>query len=158
EPGELLFCNTGGGEKARISILSGVPPFTVTHTFNAAGNLRREATGAIRDTITCSRNSIIYIVQVPSPSSFAPHSVVIKDSEGRSVSVWVQINVEDGPDVCGNGVIDPGEQCDTSDLNGESCTTLGFTGGVLTCNSSCAFDTSECAACGNGTVEPGEEC
>src|SRR5437763_10587042 len=28
--------------------------------------------------------------------------------------------------LCGNGVVDPFEQCDGGDLNGQSCATLGF--------------------------------
>jgi YVTN family beta-propeller protein len=35
--------------------------------------------------------------------------------------------------LCGNGGIEPGEECDGATLGGESCTTLGFTGGTLTC-------------------------
>ena len=46
---------------------------------------------------------------------------------------------------CGDGAIDvPGEQCDGSDLGGETCTSLGFAGGLLACDGSCAFVTSSC--------------
>lgn len=46
---------------------------------------------------------------------------------------------------CGDGAIDvPGEQCDGDDLGGASCTSLGFAGGVLACDGSCAFDTASC--------------
>lgn len=46
---------------------------------------------------------------------------------------------------CGDGNVDPGEQCDGGNLDGESCTTQGFGGGgSLGCNSSCGFDTSGC--------------
>ena len=46
---------------------------------------------------------------------------------------------------CGDGSIDvPGEQCDGSDLGGASCASLGFAGGALACNGSCAFDTATC--------------
>jgi len=46
---------------------------------------------------------------------------------------------------CGDGAIDvPGEQCDGSDLGGETCTSLGFAGGLLACDGSCAFDTASC--------------
>lgn len=46
---------------------------------------------------------------------------------------------------CGNAVVDGTEVCDGSNLGGESCSSLGFTGGVLSCASSCgAFDTSAC--------------
>jgi hypothetical protein len=58
---------------------------------------------------------------------------------------------------CGNGVIDPGEQCDQSNLNGQTCSLQGFAGGVLTCGAGCVFDTSGCSAArfidnGDGTV------
>ena len=45
---------------------------------------------------------------------------------------------------CGNGTIDSGEECDGSNLNGKSCSTQGFSGGTLSCNSNCTFNTSSC--------------
>jgi len=47
---------------------------------------------------------------------------------------------------CGNGMIDSGEQCDGTNLNMQSCTTVsgGFTGGTLRCTSGCTFDTTLC--------------
>jgi hypothetical protein len=49
--------------------------------------------------------------------------------------------------VCGNGVIDGnrGEQCDGVDLGGETCVTLGHSGGLLLCDpETCTYDTSMC--------------
>jgi YVTN family beta-propeller protein len=55
--------------------------------------------------------------------------------------------------LCGNGGLEPGEECDGTNLGGESCTTLGFRGGTLTCGEFstdeeviplCLFDTKEC--------------
>lgn len=46
---------------------------------------------------------------------------------------------------CGDGVIVSGEQCDTSDFGGTSCSSLGFSGGALSCTSSCTINTSACA-------------
>ena len=45
---------------------------------------------------------------------------------------------------CGDGIIQSGEECDTSNLNGETCTGLGFYGGTLLCYSNCTFNTSSC--------------
>ena len=46
---------------------------------------------------------------------------------------------------CGNGSIDLGEQCDGSDLNGQTCNSQGFAGGgLLRCKVSCGFDTTAC--------------
>lgn len=53
-----------------------------------------------------------------------------------------------GTAVCGNGVQEPGEQCDGSDLNGQTCQTQGYpSGGTLACSSTCSFDTSGCVPC-----------
>ncbi len=57
---------------------------------------------------------------------------------------------------CGNGVIDPGEDCDPvygyggPNLNGESCLSLGHGDGTLGCDTLCQWDFSGCsvtAAC-----------
>lgn len=58
---------------------------------------------------------------------------------------------------CGNGVIDAGEQCDQSNLNGATCASLGYAFGTLRCVANCAFDTTGCYAVrftdnGDGTV------
>jgi hypothetical protein len=45
---------------------------------------------------------------------------------------------------CGDGIIQSGEECDTSNLNGQTCTGLGFYGGTLLCYSNCTFNTSSC--------------
>lgn len=52
--------------------------------------------------------------------------------------------------VCGNGVLESGEQCDGSNLNGKSCSTQGFSGGTLSCNSNCTFNTSACTSGSGG--------
>jgi hypothetical protein len=61
---------------------------------------------------------------------------------------------------CGNGTIDPGEQCDGSNLGGNNCTTvgMGFAGGTLHCASACTFDVTGCHFCGNGVIDVGEDC
>lgn len=51
---------------------------------------------------------------------------------------------------CGDGIIDVGESCDLSNMNGQSCTTLGFTGGTLYCTATCTYDTSVCTLGGGG--------
>ncbi len=62
--------------------------------------------------------------------------------------------------VCGNGVVEGSEQCDGSNLNGQSCVTQGYMGGSLTCTSGCAFDTSGCGdipeICSDGADNDGD--
>jgi hypothetical protein len=50
----------------------------------------------------------------------------------------------DNPQPCGNGAIEPIEDCDGDDLAGQDCVGLGFTEGTLSCSSACFFDTSAC--------------
>jgi len=63
--------------------------------------------------------------------------------------------------VCGNDVKETGEVCDGTDLDGQDCTTQGFTTGTLACQGDCAaFDTSNCSSqvCGNNILEGDEKC
>lgn len=58
---------------------------------------------------------------------------------------------------CGNGVIDAGEACDQSNLDGETCATQGFATGTLRCRANCLLDASGCFTVrfsdnGDGTV------
>jgi hypothetical protein len=46
---------------------------------------------------------------------------------------------------CGDGNLDPGEDCDQSQLNGSTCKSLGFDSGTLACTSNCRFSTSGCS-------------
>ena len=55
------------------------------------------------------------------------------------------------PDLCGNGQVDPGENCDGALLNNATCSLLGFSGGNLACSSTCQFDVS---ACTGATITP----
>ncbi len=61
---------------------------------------------------------------------------------------------------CGNGILDPGEDCDQQATNGVAlCADLGYQGGAVRCNADCRFDLSECKTpCGNGVLDEGELC
>ena len=68
-----------------------------------------------------------------------------------------------GRAVCGNGVVESGEQCDGATLGGASCARLGFTGDCgseaacihagLTCLGNCRFDYSGCTAESQAAVQ-----
>ncbi|MCP4501644.1 MAG: hypothetical protein GY822_16925 [Deltaproteobacteria bacterium] len=47
---------------------------------------------------------------------------------------------------CGDGVRESSETCDTNDLDGATCDSLGFQGGLVTCGAKCLYDTSACGA------------
>jgi len=67
----------------------------------------------------------------------------------------------DMPRLCGNGVIDEGEDCDGANLDGMTCADYrpGFIG-ELSCEPNvCRFNDLTCErACGNGVIDAGEEC
>jgi cysteine-rich repeat protein len=47
--------------------------------------------------------------------------------------------------VCGNSIIEAGETCDGANLGGETCSSQGFTSGILSCKDNCTLDTSACS-------------
>lgn len=66
-----------------------------------------------------------------------------------------------GDNPCGNGMIDPGEACDTDDLQGETCESQGTASGDLACDDTCQLDLSGCVplpTCGDGMLNGDEQC
>ncbi len=61
---------------------------------------------------------------------------------------------------CGNGIRTGAEQCDGTDLGGNSCQSFGFVGGNLACSNTCMIDATGCVAevCGDGLVTGPEQC
>lgn len=56
-----------------------------------------------------------------------------------------------GAAFCGDATLGAGEQCEGSNLDGASCTSLGFSGGgTLACGPGCRFETSGCACAAPG--------
>ena len=53
---------------------------------------------------------------------------------------------------CNNGTIEMPETCDGGNLGGATCTTLGFSGGSLSCKSNCVYETGSCTSSGGGGV------
>ena len=84
--------------------------------------------------------SMIYDV-----SNFDSLTVVFIPDSGIGISFVdsVFLDVSEAP-FCGNNILDFNEECDGSNLDGESCLTQGFDGGQLRCGSNCVFDVSRC--------------
>lgn len=51
-----------------------------------------------------------------------------------------------GEAVCGDGIISGDEECDGTNLGGQTCQSLGYYGGTLSCKADCTFNTSGCTA------------
>jgi hypothetical protein len=66
------------------------------------------------------------------------------------------------PPECGNNVRVGDEACDGADLAGQSCTSVGYDSGTLSCAADCTFDVSGCVGvgpvCPNDVAEGLEEC
>jgi len=61
----------------------------------------------------------------------------------------------------GEGIIQPGEDCEGADLAGATCAVLGYYGetGGLRCLDTCRFDENGCEGfCGDGIISGGELC
>jgi len=60
--------------------------------------------------------------------------------------------------VCGNGSLDQGEACDGNEFGGQTCATLGFDSGNLTCTTGCQINDMACATCGDQQQQGDEHC
>lgn len=60
--------------------------------------------------------------------------------------------------VCGNGNLDQGENCDGNEFGGQTCATLGYDSGELTCSTGCQINDMGCSTCGDGMQQGDESC
>lgn len=79
----------------------------------------------------------IFLIFVFCILNFTPRSALATGTSNFKIEIIT---------LCGNGVIDQGEQCDGSNLAGQTCGSRGFSGGSLSCNSSCTINTSQCTS------------
>ena len=117
---------------------------------DAYGNFRSSASVAwsVLGTIgtvtpTSGSNTTFAATTAGGGSVRATHATVGNDDTG-TITVT--------PSICGNGVADPGEVCDGSDLRGETCFSRAYRPGAgsLRCNSACsAYVTTNCS---NGPI------
>jgi hypothetical protein len=70
---------------------------------------------------------------------FAFYKYSLADSTG-SVGATVKISI------CGNLVAEGGEECDNLDLKGNTCESLGYVYGDLSCDIACDYNVSGCVA------------
>ncbi len=115
----------------------------------------------------CSVQNGVYIVSAPGctlPASSFKYRVKLPDNNlpSKIDKIWFDWTP---PSVCGNNLVESGEQCDGTSLDGQTCSSLGFASGNLACiapgqSDECRFDFSSCIppVCGNGIKETGETC
>ncbi len=64
----------------------------------------------------------------------------------------------DAQGVCGDGIAQPDEGCDTDDFAGQTCLDFGFDDGALICDAMCSILTEGCRSCGDDTLAASELC
>lgn len=77
----------------------------------------------------------------PCPASQPAATCSIQLQGGGQVCGWS--TTTGAPPICGNGLIEPGEDCDKTSM-GATCKGLGYTGGSLGCSAQCTYTTSTC--------------
>jgi hypothetical protein len=90
----------------------------------------------------CYKVSCPNIVVVPTQTvtdQFGTHTL----TKPKTGMVCTPANI--GTSYCGDGNVDPNEQCD-SGLGGNSCVTVGYGSGTLACGPGCRWDVSGCIA------------
>jgi hypothetical protein len=93
-------------------------------------------------------------------STSVTSSTTLEPETGESTTMEMRMVVAA---VCGDGVLNEGEECDGRAFAVEDCIALGWDEGELSCNQkTCLFDLSDCNGgeppCGDGVREPGEAC
>lgn len=122
---------------------------TVLIDGNPAGTVAVPVTLAVNDTYTGSVPYTANLVNGTHTVTFQLTSDTECSDANNEASVTFEVTDSPytGP-FCGDGNVDAGEVCDGSNLNGETCTSVGsFTGGTLSCASDClSFVTSSCSS------------
>lgn len=86
---------------------------------------------------------LFFIVPILSGLIFYSFPFSIPEVQASAATTSLSVAVT----VCGNNIVEPGEQCDGTDLGGQTCPGLGYSGGTLRCKDDCsAYDTSGCVA------------
>jgi len=76
----------------------------------------------------------------------------LKVSANKEIRSFITATVKIS--VCGNGIIEGGENCEGDNLNNQTCLSLGYGPGNLTCDIACSFDTFNCSPLPTSTPTP----
>ena len=134
------------------------------------------APGALAESSTSTSYQLDYARFTSDSDQKTSSSYTLTDSitnisaEGSSASYNLRnvyaTGTPSGAPVCGNSIIETGEQCEGVNFNGLTCNDYGFSNGLLQC-ASCQIVTTGCFdtggggssfICGNGLREAGEQC
>jgi len=104
--------------------------------------------------INRSAESAAVIVDSSLPPGNHTVVVTVTDPLGLTATDSASFSIDE----CGDGVISSEEECDNTNLDGETCGSLGYDSGTLACTDTCTFDVLGCSSCGDGALDSGEAC
>lgn len=157
----LTAC-AGGEETTQSSGFSSFnPPQTASASVSASASAGMSSTSEPTTSGTDSASVTTEMIRPDMGDASSSGGPDITTGVTTDVTTDPSTTTTTGPVIaCGDGIIDITEECEGADLAGQSCATLGFTGGTLTCAANCAFDKSLCVSesCGDAIKNGGEEC
>ncbi len=136
-----VFNNTGGASSGNGGAGAGTPSTTGTSMSTTTTSPTTTTASSMTTTTTAS-------------------SMTTTTSSMTTVTTGQTTVTTTGMAFCGDGNVDPGEECDTNNLGGHDCTDFGYVNPAgAFCTAGCSVDYSFCEPeCGNGTQEPDEGC
>ena len=152
--GKVTFEYQGSGD-AEVTLLP-IPDFDTVTGCSPSGTVYDSQ--ITPNTVTISQEGGVTTTtsSVPTTTSSVPTTTSTSIPTTTTTQPTTTTTIA-GPE-CGNDIIEEGEDCDGTDLDGQTCLSLGFDGGTLVCGDDCLFDTTGCFVCGDGNIDPGEEC
>ena len=82
-----------------------------------------------------------YVVVQPGKFFFDPYNgLIISTIEVTDENVQIMLSYP----VCGNNIVELGEECDGNNLSQKTCQDLGYRNGFLSCSNECEFNFSQC--------------
>lgn len=155
----ILACACGGGKGPTTLATS------VTFASFDDGGDGGDGNDGAESPITGDTTAATEATSAPTSTSVSSEPTETNPTTENPTTVSTTENVDDtGPaPTCNDGVVDPGEDCDLGDLDGQSCESLGRGTGLLLCTITCQFDTTGCfggqdPVCGDGVIEANEQC
>jgi hypothetical protein len=158
EAGEVCDRSVGSATCTSLGFAGGTLSCTHNCTFNTAYCLPFNSCG---NRIVEAGEECDGIVSLPCPSHISFSGYPTGTLRCTNDCKFDYSNCTDNPPPtprCGDGVKNQfNEDCDGSQLGGQTCGSLGFDGGVLRCNNLCKFDMTACSdrepVCGDGIIQ-----